>query len=309
MTEDRAVWSTAYINNLPDSAFLYIEPGGSKDGEGKTTPRSLRHFPYRDTNGNVDLPHLRNALARIPQSGVSAEAKAQATAKGQRILREQGGGRSEGTDAIERRYTPGIVELRAGRSRIGGYAAMFNTRSRNLGGFVEQVMPTAFDHARGRDWPGVVARFNHDDNMLLGTTVAGTLQLRLDETGLAYEVKPPQSRADILELVERGDVRNSSFAFRMVEDAWGVSDEGYPLRSLVRVQLVDVAPVVTPAYPETTAALRSLAHHLEVDVEEVAQRAVKDELRGFFVRTDVEGQAKPKTFGPAARMAILARKR
>lgn len=64
----KATWSTSYVNDLPDSAFLYVEPGGEKDDEGKTTPRSLRHFPYKDDSGAIDLPHLRNAIARIPQS-------------------------------------------------------------------------------------------------------------------------------------------------------------------------------------------------------------------------------------------------
>lgn len=86
-----AVWTTAYINDLPDSSFLYIEPGGEKDSEGKTTPRSLRHFPVRDASGSPDPAHVRNALARIPQSNVPAEAKAAATAKCQRMLRDMGG--------------------------------------------------------------------------------------------------------------------------------------------------------------------------------------------------------------------------
>jgi len=78
-----AVWDTAYINDLPDSAFAYIEPGGSKDADGKTIPRSLRHFPYKGSDGKVDLPHLRNALARCPQSpfGPKAEGKLRAAAK------------------------------------------------------------------------------------------------------------------------------------------------------------------------------------------------------------------------------------
>jgi hypothetical protein len=62
-----AEWTSAYINDLPDSSFAYIEPGG-KVVDGKTEPRSLRHFPYKDAEGNVDLPHLRNAMARAPQS-------------------------------------------------------------------------------------------------------------------------------------------------------------------------------------------------------------------------------------------------
>jgi len=76
-----AKWTTAYINNLPDSSFAYIEPGGKKDSEGKTVPRSLRHLPYRDENGRIDKPHLLNALARLPQTKLSAEAKAEARRK------------------------------------------------------------------------------------------------------------------------------------------------------------------------------------------------------------------------------------
>jgi phage I-like protein len=86
-----AVWTTAYINDLPDSSFLYIEAGGTKDSDGKTTPRSLRHFPVKDASGSPDMAHVRNALARIPQSNVPADAKASATAKCQRMLRDMGG--------------------------------------------------------------------------------------------------------------------------------------------------------------------------------------------------------------------------
>jgi HK97 family phage prohead protease len=85
----KAVWTTAYINGLPDSAFLYVE-SGEKDGEGKTVPRSKRHFPYKNAEGSVDLPHLRNALARIPQSNLPQAAKDRATAKARRILESQG---------------------------------------------------------------------------------------------------------------------------------------------------------------------------------------------------------------------------
>jgi HK97 family phage prohead protease len=87
--ELKAVWTAAYINDLPDSAFLYVEPGGSKDADGKTTPRSLRHFPYKDANGAVDLPHLRNALSRIPQSSLPQDVKDRLSAQAQRILDNQ----------------------------------------------------------------------------------------------------------------------------------------------------------------------------------------------------------------------------
>ncbi len=86
-----AVWTTAYINNLPDSCFLYIESGGSKDSDGKTTPRSLRHFPVKDDSGAMDMPHLRNALARIPQSNLPADVKKRLTSKAQTVLKRMGG--------------------------------------------------------------------------------------------------------------------------------------------------------------------------------------------------------------------------
>lgn len=76
-----AEWTTAMQNDLPDSSFAYIEPGGEKDEAGKTVPRSLRHLPYKGADGKVDLPHLRNALARLSQTQLPAAAKAEARSK------------------------------------------------------------------------------------------------------------------------------------------------------------------------------------------------------------------------------------
>ena len=212
---------------------------------------------------------------------------------------------------IERRYTLVPVELRAREDRrtIGGYAAVFNKLSQNLGGFVERVAPTFFNKSRGDGWPDVLARYNHDDNMLLGTTGGGTLRLSVDETGLLYDVDPPAARADVAELVERGDVRKSSFAFRLFTDGddWTMSDQGYPLRTLVSGQLVDVAPVNLPAYMDSSvgmrgieAALDSLATKMSADPAEVRKLAEENELRKFFVRTD---QPAPKKSSPAMVLA------
>jgi hypothetical protein len=79
----KAEWTAAYINDLPDRSFAYVEAGGTKDAGGKTTPRSLRHFPIRDANGKPDAAHVRNALSRLPQSEFEAKArgKVEAAAK------------------------------------------------------------------------------------------------------------------------------------------------------------------------------------------------------------------------------------
>lgn len=83
---EKGTWTTAYVNDLPDSSFLYVEPGGSKDEGGLTTPRTLRHFPYKDAQGNVDLPHLRDAAGRIPQSGIPDSKKKELQAEAQKLL-------------------------------------------------------------------------------------------------------------------------------------------------------------------------------------------------------------------------------
>src|SRR5579875_3361241 len=78
---NEAEWSSSFISDLPDDAFAYVEPGGKKDEQGKTVPRSFRHLPYKDAKGNVDKPHLRNALSRLPQTSLPPQAKAAARKK------------------------------------------------------------------------------------------------------------------------------------------------------------------------------------------------------------------------------------
>jgi HK97 family phage prohead protease len=210
----------------------------------------------------------------------------------------------------ERRFTPGQVEVRAAdaeKRTIGGYAAKFNKPSQNLGGFVEYIAPGAFNRARGNDWPDVQARYNHDDNMLLGTTTARTLRLSVDDNGLVYEVDLPRARADVYELVQRGDVARSSFAFRVIgEDGeeWGLTDQNFPKRTLLSVDLADVAPVNAPAYLDTSTAIRSLARHVHAPVEDVQELAKEGELRKFFLRTD--GTSVKKTLsGAEARLLLM----
>lgn len=190
------------------------------------------------------------------------------------------------TRDIELRTLPGRVELRASSKGIGtltGYASVFNKLSQNLGGFVERVAPEAFNKSLADGVP-VFARFNHEDNFLLGTSEAETLRLSVDGTGLHYEVDLPDTQAgrDVKVLAERGDLRHSSFAFRTISDEWGYTEDDFPMRTLTGVQLVDVAPVVNPAYRDTTTGLRSFAAAYKLDLDQVRDAAAKGSLRSLL---------------------------
>ncbi|HWU23082.1 MAG TPA: HK97 family phage prohead protease [Nocardioides sp.] len=193
---------------------------------------------------------------------------------------------------LERRVVAEPVEYRAngsGPGQLHGYAVKWMRLSQDLGGFVERIAPETFNKSLA-DKARVIARYNHDDGALLGTTDAGTLRVGRDDLGLAYEVDLPDTQAghDVGTLAARGDVRYSSFAFYGYTHEWGLTDEGYNLRTVTSARLHDVAPVNTPAYLDTTVARRSLAERLNMTIDEldgltIEQREmVSDEEWGSF---------------------------
>lgn len=205
---------------------------------------------------------------------------------------------------MERRLAKTEFEVRATPNAAGvvieGHAAVFMRLSRNLGGFVEQIAPTAFDRSLG-DNPDVRALINHDPSALLGRTRSGTLRLSKDSTGLMYEIDVPdrQDARDLMVSMERGDIDNSSFAFSLMRggDEWSETPEGYPLRTLTAISLHngDVSPVTYPAYEDTDSGLaerayRSLALARGLAFEAVRAAAGEDNLRDLILlEQDTEG--------------------
>jgi len=181
-----------------------------------------------------------------------------------------------------------VVEARSdGRAAIVGYAAVYNRLSLDLGGFREEILPGAFDRILSKRGKDVVALFNHDSNIVLGRSSSGTLELSSDEKGLKYVVTPPVSRADVLELIQRRDVRGSSFAFTVdpKNESFRTGEDGKAIRQIREVSgLYDVGPVLNPAYPSTSAsvAMRSyeawLATQTQPEPEAVAAEIVKRSL-------------------------------
>ena len=92
---EAAKMSSKQKNDLPDSDFAYIQPGGKKDDSGKTVPRSLRHLPI------PDAAHVRNALARLDQTDITPEAKKAALRKIKTAAKKFGIKVSANTNAID----------------------------------------------------------------------------------------------------------------------------------------------------------------------------------------------------------------
>jgi HK97 family phage prohead protease len=137
---------------------------------------------------------------------------------------------------------------------IRGYAAVYNSDSEWMGGFYEQIARGAFDDVLDND---TRAYFNHDENLLLGRVSSGTLRIGTDARGLYYEVDLPNTSYanDLVELMKRGDVNQSSFAFLIERDRWEERD-GKTYRIIEKVsRLLDVSPVSQPAYESATSEL------------------------------------------------------
>lgn len=203
------------------------------------------------------------------------------------------------SETNERRTFKGTVEVRAeGEQSVAvGYAARFDALSQNLGGFVERIDPKAFNQTVTQ--ADVRALFNHDANYVLGRSSAGTLRMDVDDDGLRYEIDLPATATgrDLAVLLKRGDISGSSFGFRVLDDEWGETEEGYPLRTLKSVALRDVGPVTFPAYTAAESALRSLAEARNLDLDQLVGAAERNELGSLIAPQHDEegGQETPTT--------------
>jgi HK97 family phage prohead protease len=166
---------------------------------------------------------------------------------------------------IERRYINSDFEIRAkddGKKMLRGYALKFGVPY-DMGWFIEEIADGALNEA---DMSDVRILFNHDPNLILGRTTAGTARIAVDKVGLYYEADLPDSPngENVRVALERGDITQSSWGFELEYDydnppaEWTKQGER-DYRTIRKVKRVfDASPVTFPANPDTTAAKRSL---------------------------------------------------
>ena len=183
--------------------------------------------------------------------------------------------RQEMTTQVERRVNTVEFDVRNGEASsdgmsFTGYAAVFNSPSEPLP-FTEVIKEGAFKRSlKSRN--EVKLFMNHNTDVVLGSTRAGTLRLTEDSRGLLAQADLPDTSAgrDLSVLMKRGDVSSMSFGFSVPPkgDAW--SKDG-ATRELHQIRLHEVSIVTGfPAYAATTASVRSLdilATRTAVDVD------------------------------------------
>ena len=160
-----------------------------------------------------------------------------------------------------------------------GYAVVFNSDSRDLGGFTESILPTALEGVLERS--DVLALLNHDEQrgvLARSKYGQGSLTLEVDDIGLRYSFEAPNTALgnELIEGLKRGDISTSSFAFTVAEDSFEKRDDGSIHRTIKRFkELFDVSPVYREAYPDTTAALRKLEEFRSAN-EEVKEEVIEE---------------------------------
>ena len=177
--------------------------------------------------------------------------------------------RSKMKKTERRTFTVRNIEARQaddGTMRMAGYAAVFNEASLPLP-FIEKIAPGAFTKTL-QETPDVRLLANHE-GLPMARTKNGTMRLYEDETGLYFEAElaNTQEARDLYTLVERGDVDQMSFAFRVIRQNWS---KDRTERTLTEVSLADgdVSIVTYPAYPATSVEAREAIKRAILEIKE-----------------------------------------
>lgn len=148
------------------------------------------------------------------------------------------------------------------KKTIRGYVLKFNERSLLLWDeWYEKVCKGAF--SRSLEENTIKALWNHNTDVVLGSTKSRTLSLKEDDEGLFFEIDLPNTSQarDLYESIKRGDVDGVSFGFYVREngDKWEyLKEEDVYERTLLDIDLVEISPTAFPAYPSSEAGTRSL---------------------------------------------------
>ncbi len=154
------------------------------------------------------------------------------------------------------------VRLKDDSRNIEGYGIVFNSLSQDLGGFKEVILPGAIDGVIEKS--DIFGTINHDiykGILARSENGKGSLKLSVDQKGVKYSFEAPgyDLGDEVVEGVKRGDLKRSSFSFRVEDEVWEKKPDGSHLRTIKKFQeIFDMGPVYRAAYNDTAIAMRSL---------------------------------------------------
>jgi HK97 family phage prohead protease len=167
------------------------------------------------------------------------------------------------------------------KPRIDARAIKYDSWSVDLGGFRERIVAGAINLDND-----LVALFDHSTDKVLGRVSAGTMEVRQDSQGVAFTAYPPQTSwaNDLMVSMKRGDIRGCSFRMFVDEDKVYTDASGQVCRDILAARVSELTITSMPAYPETSAELRSHVEALQsIPVEERAGRVLSTDNQGRLV--------------------------
>ena len=181
--------------------------------------------------------------------------------------------------------------------KLSGYAIVWNTPSKDLGGFKEVVSPDAL---KGVDLSNVLMLNDHDYTQVLASVKAGTLKLTPDDKGLYFEATLPDTTTanDVFANVKAGNLDSCSFSFDVDDgsDKWEKDDQGNITRTINQIKdLFDVSVVAVPAYDSTNVnADNSNNQNVNVNTRSY-ENFIKGENKKMTEKTIIDNNEKTET--------------
>ena len=180
-----------------------------------------------------------------------------------------------------------------GKRYLEGYFAVFGEPYQVWDGWIETIERGAFARylASGED---TKVLWNHDSNIVLGSTGNGTAVLREDETGLFGTVEINENDSEAVSAyarVARGDVDGCSFGFDIGRQEEWWDEEGIYHTKITEVDpLFEVSPCTFPAYKATSISARAKDSLEDARKRyEQAQKQKRDEWRDNM-KTRLKGE-------------------
>ena len=139
--------------------------------------------------------------------------------------------------------------------RLNGRAVVYGEETRLIGDIFERIDSGAFTQSLASD--DIFALWSHDHSRILGRTRSRTLRLTESDGGVGVEIDLPDTQIgrDARESVLRGDVTGMSMGF-VVVDHDVVQTDDMMLRIVKAGRLLEVSPVIWPAYTSTDVSAR-----------------------------------------------------